>query len=79
MHSARLGLVVGKKAVAKAHARNRIKRIIRSRFRLARAGFGALDLVIRVTAPVTAAELHGALDTLFVGVEKSSLERPSHS
>jgi ribonuclease P protein component len=65
MHCPRLGLVVGKKAVPRAHARNRIKRIIRDRFRRAKKDLAAVDLVVRVVAPVQAAELHSRLNELF--------------
>ena len=70
MHTARLGLVVAKRAVALAHDRNRIKRIVRNRFRNARPHFGALDLVIRVEAPLDRAQLHAELDSLFAELEE---------
>ena len=65
MHCSRLGLVVGRKAVSRAVARNRIKRVIRERFRRARPGPGGLDLVVRVVGPVTRKDLHRYLDQLF--------------
>ncbi len=68
MHCARLGLVVGKKAVARAHARNRIKRVIRDRFRRRRSDLDSLDIVIRVTGPVEVADLDRFLDRLFTEV-----------
>ena len=64
MHCARLGLVVGKKAVARASARNRIKRVIRDRFRLQRRQLAALDVVFRVVGPIQRADLHKLLDEL---------------
>ena len=72
MHAGRLGLIVGKKAVAKAHARNRIKRIIRDRFRRERADLPAADLVIRVVAPVARDELQRRLDELFARLASES-------
>lgn len=42
---ARLGLAIAKKAVAAAHDRNRIKRLIREEFRHNRARLPAVDLV----------------------------------
>ena len=45
---ARLGLVVGKKQLKRAIDRNRVKRIIREQFRLARASLPAVDLVVRL-------------------------------
>lgn len=75
MPSARLGLVVGRRAVPRAHARNRIKRIIRERFRRVRAELPALDIVVRVTGPVDAAELHRRVDELFTEVVRKATER----
>ena len=65
MHGARLGLVVGKKAVSRASARNRIKRVIRERFRTTRGDLPAADLVVRVVGPIGRTELHAQLDRLF--------------
>ena len=42
----RLGLVVAKKGVKKAVARNRLKRLIREQFRLNKSRLGDVDLVI---------------------------------
>jgi len=42
----RLGVVVGKKAVAKANDRNRIKRLIRETFRCAEISTLSMDLVV---------------------------------
>lgn len=65
MQGARLGLVVGKRAVPRAHARNRIKRIVRDRFRCMRTQLPALDIVVRVAGPVALTGLHAGLDRLF--------------
>ena len=65
MHHARLGLVVGKKAVSQASDRNRIKRVIRDRFRRVRVELPAVDLVVRVVGPLSRAQLHRQLDRLF--------------
>jgi ribonuclease P protein component len=69
MHHARLGLIVGKKAVARASARNRIKRVIRDRFRKAQNELPAVDLVVRVVGPVDRAHLHRHLDRLLAELE----------
>lgn len=45
---ARLGLVVGKKLLKRAVDRNRLKRIVRERFRLRRADLPAYDLIVRL-------------------------------
>ena len=64
MHTARLGLIVGKKSVSRATARNRIKRVIRDRFRRVRSELPCVDVVVRVVAPVTRTDLHRHLDRL---------------
>jgi ribonuclease P protein component len=43
---ARLGLIVGKKAVPKAVQRNRIKRLLRESFRHNKDSIGGMDIVI---------------------------------
>ena len=48
LKSARLGVVVGKRFVRQAVKRNRVKRLVREAFRVARAGLPPLDLVLRV-------------------------------
>lgn len=74
MHTARLGLIVGKKAVAHATARNRIKRVIRDRFRRDHRELGSVDIVVRVVAPVTRTDLHRYLDRLLAELkQKASL------
>lgn len=65
MQSARLGLIVGKRGVAKAHERNRIKRVIRDYFRQQQQELAALDIVIQVTAELDNAELRTLLVPLF--------------
>jgi ribonuclease P protein component len=51
--TARLGLVIPKKQAATAVLRNAIKRQAREAFRLRRARRPALDLVVRLTNPVS--------------------------
>ena len=48
MTEPRLGLVVGKKLLKHAVARNRLKRIVREQFRLRRASLPGVDLVVRL-------------------------------
>ena len=43
---ARLGLVIGKKALKRSVDRNRIRRIVRESFRLSRASLPRVDLII---------------------------------
>jgi ribonuclease P protein component len=49
MQSARLGLVVGKRALRRAHERNRAKRVLRDTFRRQREALPPMDIVILVT------------------------------
>ena len=49
MHTARLGLVVGKRALPRAHERNRAKRVLRETFRRCRRNLPAMDIVVQVT------------------------------
>lgn len=77
MHTARLGLVVGKKAVSRAHERNRLKRMVRDRFRRERPNLPSLDIVVRVVATATDQEVRTALDDLFAELEKNTLEHSS--
>lgn len=69
MQHARLGLIVGKKSVARASARNRIKRVIRDRFRKAQTELPPVDLVVRVVGPVGRVHLHRHLDRLLAELE----------
>ena len=52
LNGARLGVVVGKKGNASAVRRNRIKRIIRERFRQQRNTLPNVDVVVQVFAAV---------------------------
>ena len=57
MPGARLGLIVGKRAMRRAHDRNRLKRAAREAFRQRRARLPALDVVLHVQAPIQHREL----------------------
>lgn len=52
---ARLGVVVAKKLAKRANVRNLVKRIVREQFRKHRAALPAVDIVMRLHAPVDAA------------------------
>ncbi len=64
--NSRLGLVVAKKKVRRAHERNRIKRLARESFRLHQAQFNAdIDIVVMPKLgidAITNQELHQQLD-----------------
>ena len=55
LETARLGVVVAKRFARRAHQRNLVKRIVREQFRRRRATLPALDLVVRLNAPIAGA------------------------
>jgi len=68
LDTARLGVVVAKKLAKRANARNLVKRIARECFRRNRVVLPAVDMVVRLHAPVapaTRAELNQDLLALF--------------
>jgi ribonuclease P protein component len=72
----RLGLVIPKKQVAKATARNRLKRSLRERFRLCQHEFGMLDIVVlarKDADKLRPHELNDTIDSLL-----SDLKRRAH-
>jgi ribonuclease P protein component len=78
MHCPRLGLIVGKRGVAKAHERNRIKRVVRDYFRQQQQELAALDIVIQVMAELDNSELRTLLARLFDTLADPSGD-PSHA
>ncbi len=70
MPSARLGLIVGKRAVAKAHDRNRLKRVAREAFRLKRSELPALDIVLQVRGPIDSRALRSKLEDMLNLIEE---------
>jgi ribonuclease P protein component len=70
---ARLGLAISARAVPRALARNRIKRLARESFRACRAQLPAADLVLQARAGAGAAEraeLRSMLDRLWRRVKE---------
>jgi ribonuclease P protein component len=59
----RLGMIVPKKVLATAIARNRVKRLIRESFRLNQTALAGLDVVARIRTKVDEAGLKLALQT----------------
>lgn len=55
LDTARLGVVAAKRLAKRANLRNLVKRIVREQFRKNRASLPALDLVVRLNAPVALA------------------------
>ncbi len=62
---ARLGLIVGKRAVAHATQRNRIKRVVREQFRHNQHQLGAWDLVVQILGDVGNVRLRTLLAQAF--------------
>lgn len=67
----RLGLVVGKKLLKRAVDRNRLKRVVRERFRLRRSALPVCDLIVRLAVKprpfdgkLIAEDFSGLLDRL---------------
>ena len=69
MPNARLGLVVTKKGTAKANRRNRVKRIIRERFRLQAKDLPSVDIVVQVFGMIDDVVLSQTLDKQFMRVK----------
>ena len=73
IHTARLGLVVGKRVFPEAHDRNRARRILREAFRKRRAQLPSVDLVVQVISnDVTNGGLKASFDALLDYLEESS-------
>ena len=67
---ARLGLVIAKRVFSKAVRRNRIKRIIRDRFRRELNSLPSVDLVIQLFAELDDKRLHQLLERQFLILER---------
>lgn len=71
MQTARLGLVVSKRALRRAHQRNRAKRVLREAFRHLRRDLPAMDIVVQVTGHAGSAAYRAAFETLLLDLPKS--------
>lgn len=65
MPGARLGLIIGKRAVRRAHERNMLKRVAREAFRAARGYLPAVDVVLHLRGPMGRRELRSMLEEEF--------------
>ena len=73
IHTARLGLVVGKRVFPDAHDRNRARRVLRETFRKRRAQLPSVDLVVQVISnDVSNRALKGAFDALLDCLQEDS-------
>ncbi len=75
MSRARLGLVVPKRGTRSAVRRNRIKRIVRERFRLESQNLPALDMVVQVYRDLEDTKLRESLEQLWVQVRSNTSGR----
>ena len=64
MQTARLGLVVSKRALRRSVDRNRAKRVIRETFRASRQDLPEMDIIVQVTGPSSKDDLREALGKL---------------
>ena len=64
MQTARLGLVIGKRAVRRAVDRNRVKRVLRETFRIRRLELPCVDIVVQLTGPVGGSDLRAVFGEL---------------
>lgn len=74
----RLGIIVAKKKIRRAHERNRVKRIARESFRLNQKNFGLLDIVIMPKKGIEAIsneELHQQLQSAWYKLQRLAKKR----
>ena len=76
MHTARLGLIVGKRALPRAHERNRARRVLRETFRRRRRGLPAMDIVVQVTGDASNGAYRASLEVLLSRIAGDGQENP---
>ena len=69
----RLGLAVPKRGTAKAHDRNRLKRVIRELFRTSQQDLPAKDIVIQVYSKIPVEQLRETLARQFVKLSAGAI------
>ena len=75
MPCARLGLVIGKRAVRQAHERNALKRVAREVFRASRGHLPAVDIVVLLRGPCGRGELRTSLEEEFSAMMEAMSNR----
>ncbi len=75
MPGARLGLIVGKRAVRRACDRNTLKRVAREAFRTARPHLPAMDVVVQLRGPAGRKELGTWLEEAFSAMAEHTDKR----
>ena len=78
MPNARLGLVIGKRAVRLAHERNALKRVVREVFRTSRGRLPAVDIVVQLRGNADRTELRDWLEKEF-GAMATTMKRRQRS
>ncbi|MBF7683776.1 ribonuclease P protein component [Acinetobacter sp. B5B] len=76
--NSRLGVIVAKKKVRRAHERNRVKRLARESFRLNQKNLGLLDIVIMPKKGIEAIsneELHQQLQSAWYKLQRLAKKR----
>lgn len=76
--TARLGVIVAKKNIARAHERNRIKRLIREAFRTRREAMAAIDLVVLARKGLQFLENHECNTSIDKLMEEINKKTRSH-
>jgi ribonuclease P protein component len=71
IQTARIGLIVSKRALRHAVDRNRAKRVVRETFRRNRGDLPMMDIVVQVTGPASNQAIRDALLTLFADLRNS--------
>lgn len=62
----RLGLVIARKILRRSVDRNRLRRILRERFRLSQTQLGALDIVVRLKRQAPETQMQEEFDRLLL-------------
>lgn len=78
LQSSRLGLVVAKKKVRRAHERNRVKRLTRESFRLHQSHLPHLDIVVMPKVGIEAVSnqvLHAQLTTAWQKLQRAAAKQ----